>query len=532
MLAQEDPDWQLGTIWEFKAKVSTEQSSDLEFGFPGGDGGFLKFTIPKNSLGSDAVVKVTDKVRATAENVEIEYRGSRPPAVTHPTTISAVCLRPRLCSDFSGCLPSSKWRPKSSGTGETLEECCEPVLCKEELLDGCNPSTQWKPAPDFDTKQGNTRERCCVAQTCTDKICSSGKYTPKKGTGLLGTTEEECCDKLFCSSYPDVCDPKRGERLPDVLEDGTPRLGSEEIDCCNVSKCEDFDCLAPAGKGLWKSKEKPSGIGETFEKCCDEAFCKDVSCANNTKWGPEDSGAEQGSSPENCCKPRFCKDYECSKSTLRLLTGDDRQGSTDGECCTLKRCEDYQCSKPTQYEKLPAIEETEDGLQIARPGYSDEECCTPKYCKNFFCTSTKWAARTWDKNDTTMGGTFEECCDEVFCADYNCTSDYDGDGIGTMYNRKKDSKAIRWQGSTDEECCEPRNCKDYTTQFPTKWTRKAAEDEEPRLGSTDAECYEPLLCKDFCGCKDAKKQLIKNAAATQGSTVEECCEAVPEVAAQ
>ncbi|OLQ01941.1 hypothetical protein AK812_SmicGene15265 [Symbiodinium microadriaticum] len=110
MLAQEDPDWQLGTIWEFKAKVSTEQSSDLEhlgekaeeegeegerwFGFPGGDG-----TVAAESSTGDAVVKVTDKVRATAENVEIEYRWC-------PLPLEATSLQPR---------------PKSSGTGETLE---------------------------------------------------------------------------------------------------------------------------------------------------------------------------------------------------------------------------------------------------------------------------------------------------------------------------------------------------------------------------------------------------------------------------
>ncbi|CAJ1341550.1 unnamed protein product [Effrenium voratum] len=517
---QKDADWQLGATWEFKAKVSSGYNGDLLFGFPGGGGGYLKFSIP---AGADAAtVRVVDQVKAVANNVELEYRGTSPPSLTaHPVTIFDVCIRPPLCSDYTGCLPAYKYANKKEGTGASVEDCCTPLLCKEQLSDGCSPSTEWQPATDFDERLGNSLEHCCVAQVCSEATCNSSKYKLREGSGLLGSTEEECCDKLFCVDFKDLCDPAHdASRLPDLLKDGSKRLGSAEDDCCNVTDCEHFDCSDPAGRGLWTNKAKPEGRGHTFSQCCDKLFCEKVDCKGHSKYGPEASGEEQGSTPEVCCKPRLCKDYQCSLPSLRVVAG-DRLGSSDAECCETQRCEDYQCSSPTKWEKKPSIEETEDGGQVARVGFSDEDCCVPKYCKNFLCSSTKWQTRHWPENDTTLGGSFEECCDELMCADYNCTTDYDGDGVGTMYIKKQDTNNFRFQGSSDEECCEPRPCSDYETKFPTKWRRKT----KPNLlGSTDTECFEPLWCADFCGCKaEEKKVPVEDAKHKQGSTVAECC---------
>lgn len=515
-ILDKDPLWKLGTTWEFKAKVHSDFNEDLAFGFPGG-GGFLRFNIPPSA--DEEEILVVDQVKALADSVELEYRGTSPANLSEfAVDIWDVCLRPRPCSAFSGCLPSYKYRNKQHGTGETLEDCCEPVLCKEELSNGCSPDTKWKPTEDFDTRLGDSLARCCVVQQCSEATCSSTKYKLREGTGLLGSTEEECCDKLFCSDFKGLCNPAHdSSRLPDLMEDGSPRLGSSEFDCCNIFNCTAFDCSNPAGNGLWANRSHPEGIGHSFAHCCDELFCSEVTCDNNTKFGPEASGERQGSTPEVCCKPKLCKDYTCQGASLGIVSP-EAFGSTDGECCAERKCEDYTCSSATKWEKKPSVEESEDGGQQPRMGFSDEECCVPKFCKNFLCSSTKWKSRHWPEDDKTLGGSFEECCDALMCSNYTCTTDYDGDGQGTMYVKKKDTNSFRWQGSSDEDCCTPLFCSQYETKFPTKWRRNTAQ-----LGSTDAECYDPAWCSAFNGCGELK--LIKDATHKQGSTVQECCEA-------
>lgn len=524
-ILEKDPLWELDMTWELKAKVHSDYNQDLPFGFPGGDGGFLKFNIPPSA---DAeTILVVDKVKAIADNVELEYRGSTPEKLTEVVEIWDICIRPRPCHDFAGCLPAYKYRTKQHGTGESMEDCCVPLLCKDELPDGCTPDTQWKPTADFDTRLGNSQALCCEAQVCTEATCSSSKYKLREGTGLLGSTEEECCDKLFCMDFKNLCNPEHdSSRLPDRLEDGSPRLGSSEVDCCNVMACKDFDCGDPDGNGLWTNKSNPEGVGHSFEHCCDKLFCKDVGCENNTKYGPEVSGQEQGSTVEICCLGRLCKDYECQTPGFGVIDP-DALGTTEEECCAQRKCEDYQCSSNTKWEKKPEVDESEDDQQLPRLGFSDEECCVPKYCKNFLCSSsTKWKSREWPEDDKTLGGSFEECCDEMLCKDYNCTSDYDGDGKGTMYIRKKDTNFFKWKGSTDEDCCMPLFCSQYETKLPTKWKRKPS----ALLGSTDAECYEPVWCADFDGC--GGEGLIEDAKHKQGSTAPECCQAVEEKAVE
>eukprot|EP00913_Durusdinium_trenchii_P000056 g51.t2 len=453
-ILEKDPLWELDMTWELKAKVHSDYNQDLPFGFPGGDGGFLKFNIPPSA---DAeTILVVDKVKAIADNVELEYRGSTPEKLTEVVEIWDICIRPRPCHDFAGCLPAYKYRTKQHGTGESMEDCCA---------------------------------LCCEAQVCTEATCSSSKYKLREGTGLLGSTEEECCDKLFCMDFKNLC-----SALDSAYADAWFVWFDSEVDCCNVMACKDFDCGDPDGNGLWTNKSNPEGVGHSFEHCCDKLFCKDVGCENNTKYGPED------------------------------------------------RIGDYQCSSNTKWEKKPEVDESEDDQQLPRLGFSDEECCVPKYCKNFLCSSsTKWKSREWPEDDKTLGGSFEdrthglfmnECCDEMLCKDYNCTSDYDGDGKGTMYIRKKELRAtegldtnfFKWKGSTDEDCCMPLFCSQYETKLPTKWKRKPS----ALLGSTDAECYEPVWCADFDGC--GGEGLIEDAKHKQGSTAPECCQAVEEKA--
>jgi len=209
-----------------------------------------------------------------------------------------------------------------------------------------------------------------------------------------------------------------------------------------------------------------------------------------------------------------------------MAGADNRLGSTDGECCETKLCKDYKCSDITRWLKKPVVIEGSDGKQVARIGFTDDECCAPMYCKDFSCTSSKWKSRNVT-NDDTLGSTYEQCCEKVFCGNYICTSDYDGDGNGTKWYKRIDTNAFKWQGSTDEECCHPRYCSQYTTQFPTKWKRKVQAAGTPAMqGSTDAECCDPLMCDKFCGCEKVSKKLRPDANNTQGSTTDECCEAV------
>jgi hypothetical protein len=52
-----------------------------------------------------------------------------------------------------------------------------------------------------------------LGKTCTMPLCITMHHYAtvstglcrREGTGLLGSTEEECCDKLFCSDFKGLC---------------------------------------------------------------------------------------------------------------------------------------------------------------------------------------------------------------------------------------------------------------------------------------------------------------------------------------
>eukprot|EP00930_Biecheleria_cincta_P031319 TRINITY_DN2173_c0_g2_i1.p1 TRINITY_DN2173_c0_g2~~TRINITY_DN2173_c0_g2_i1.p1 ORF type:complete len:657 (-),score=114.07 TRINITY_DN2173_c0_g2_i1:20-1735(-) len=511
--------WALKRRWQFKAKVTSGYTIPLLFGFPGGNG-FFMFNVSASA--SEQVIDLKGDVMSDAADVALEYRGTSPSVIsTHSVIFSELCLRQLPCTEFQGCVPSYHYTAKANDSGDTFDQCCEAVMCKGSVT--CAPTTQWEQEPDFNTRMGNTMQACCKPKLCTEDLCNSTQYSPKNGTGILGSTVGECCNPRYCADYTGCSAGKDEAKLSDSNDDGTPRLGSTDSECCNVVPCADFNCST--GDNLWTSPAEPSGHGHTAAQCCEPLFCANFSCAS-TKYTDKANAPVQGNTTDRCCEPLMCTNYTCANDTMTLMNRPEtRKGSTDGECCEPKLCKDYSCSDQTKYVKKPLTIELNGVGQISRLGFSDAECCSPVYCHDFSCTSSKWTSRNLTSDDTTLGSTFEECCDKIFCTAYTCTTDYDGDGNGTMWYKRVDTNAFRWQGSTDEECCHPVYCSQYTTSSPTKWKRKV-QGSEPLLGSTDRECYNPLMCDKFCGCDKANKILRPDANNTQGSTVAECCEAV------
>eukprot|EP00931_Biecheleriopsis_adriatica_P072578 TRINITY_DN4697_c0_g1_i1.p1 TRINITY_DN4697_c0_g1~~TRINITY_DN4697_c0_g1_i1.p1 ORF type:complete len:611 (+),score=133.06 TRINITY_DN4697_c0_g1_i1:83-1915(+) len=518
-----NPNWQADHTWEFKAKVVVDSFSgtlpELSFGFPGGrKGGFLKFQLAKRE--HEQVVQLKDAVQTSAGEAELDFLAEG--NLLSSVIFSQICLRPALCSNFKGCLPSLQWQNKVDGTGSTIAQCCEERLCKEALTgadnDGCAPSTQWKKHEAFDTtRRGNTLERCCVPILCDDSYnCSGTKIKRRQGTGILGSTEEECCEPVYCHELSGVCDS-----LKDQADPNNTLRGSTKEECCDALKCEDFDCSAD---GKWRNKTDFNGTAHTFTECCDPNYCAEFDgCKNNTKYLPDPHSPLQGGTAETCCKPRLCTAHTCSSQykplTSRLLRG--RLGSTDIECCEPKLCKAFDCNPHDKWTKKPELIDIGNNRQVARVGFNHSACCEPRYCRDFVCSGSKWKNKADDVENDTLGSTPQVCCQPQYCRDYTCTSDYNGDGNGTMYYKRLDTNAFFHQGSTDEECCVPKYCSQYTTQFPSKWERKD-DTQPPRLGSTDQECYNPRWCSDFTGCSPVEgKRLI--AGNVSGSTTDECC---------
>eukprot|EP00931_Biecheleriopsis_adriatica_P006918 TRINITY_DN108260_c0_g1_i1.p1 TRINITY_DN108260_c0_g1~~TRINITY_DN108260_c0_g1_i1.p1 ORF type:complete len:609 (+),score=111.58 TRINITY_DN108260_c0_g1_i1:95-1921(+) len=520
-----DVNWGLDITWEFKAKVETSgYDKNLSFGFSGGKG-YLLFDVDGESGGGN--ISVQDQVKAKADSMAIEYRGDF--GLHDPVLFSRVCLRASFCSRFTGCTPSYEWRTKQNGTGSTMSECCELKSCKNELSDGCSPSTQWTTPSNFDTKRGDSVERCCIPILCAaqnDSICPDPDWTRRIGTGIRGSTTAECCQPQHCSDNLELCDPHYTDsRLSDVLSNGSSRLGGTNQDCCNYVQCTDFPCDHKEGMGQWtfRDPDDRNGTGFTFSQCCKAFYCKDWNgCDNSTKHERNsDSDHLRGPTYENCCHELPCSKYNCSAEWYPKANRDHLLGSTDSDCCDQRRCTDFTCEPPDEWVEKSIMSDGQDGRQYDRLGYSNEACCVPKLCSEFNCDDlTKW------RNDPNLsadkrGSQPEKCCVPQYCADYNCTSDYDGDGIGTMYRKIKDTNVHKVMGSTDEECCLPQYCSQYQTDYPTKWKKK--HNDGVRLGSTDEECYDPIFCSTFTGrCPDDKK-IKQDAAQIQGSTVDECC---------
>eukprot|EP00931_Biecheleriopsis_adriatica_P114748 TRINITY_DN90660_c0_g1_i1.p1 TRINITY_DN90660_c0_g1~~TRINITY_DN90660_c0_g1_i1.p1 ORF type:complete len:631 (-),score=120.12 TRINITY_DN90660_c0_g1_i1:66-1958(-) len=545
---QNDQDWEKGVArWEFKTKVSSEYNYPLKFGFPA-DGGYFNFTVPANAGDADesGSIAVNDIVRMASE-VDLEYRGEEPKGLYDLSiTFSDFCLRPMLCSRFKGCAPVYNYRNYQTGTGYTMGECCEPIYCKNSDLNmGWNATcrsdehgaTAWTYPDDFDTRMGNTLQRCCVGHFCTNE-CDGTKYKPKGGHGIMGTNVEDCCDPLYCWSNESICDIEYDmSPLPVKHENGSSRLGSVEEDCCNMLNCDVFPCQdSPHGK--WANRSNVSGRGHTFQQCCDPVFCSDWSCENKSKWKAksltaEELGKLQGGVDEICCEMNKCEEYECKTDGFILDPSLlKQQGGTDDECCIPMTCEMYECVPTTHWVKKPKLKDNADGQKVTRYGYRDVDCCEPVYCRDFDClSSTKWKSRNYSSDNMTQGSSFEECCDTALCKDWTCTSDYDGDGNGTMYYKKRDTNGFFFQGRSDEECCYHKLCSQYITRHPSKWERKQDDEDQPLLGSTDPECYNPRYCSKWLTDLDNSKQCddapfvgqIPEAEKILGSTATECC---------
>lgn len=519
----EMPAWALKRKWQFKAKVTSGYNVPLKFGFPGGNG-FLMVTVPASV--SEQVLEVISEVESTAGDVSFEYRGTTPSVLSqHSVVFSDLCLRQLPCSEFEGCLPSYYYQRKADSSGDRFNQCCDKVYCEQTVH--CEPTTQWEEAEDFGERMGNDAQHCCKPKLCPADICNGTTYSPKKGSGILGSNKTECCDARYCADYTG-CSAKDSEhKLSEKLEDGTHRLGSTDEECCAITPCSEFNCST--ADGMWTTPAGSRGGGHTLAECCEPLLCANFSCEPASKYKALASAPVQGYSLDRCCEPIFCSAYNCSNESMVLVSGSaKRKGSTDEECCESKLCKDYNCSSQSKYVKRAVVIEVDGGAgQISRIGFSDGECCSPVYCSAFSCTSTKWKNQNQSDNDTDkLGSTFEECCDKTFCTDYVCSTDYDGDGNGTMWYKRIDTNAFKWQGSTDEECCHPLYCSQYTTENPTKWKRKVQGSGGPLLGSTDRECYEQLMCDAFCGCDKVGKVQRPDAKTTTGSTAEECCEAV------
>lgn len=509
--------WHLGRKWQFKAKVTSGYAEPLKFGVPGGDG-FFMFDVAASADGQ--IIDLTETVKCDAEEFAFQYRGLQPAVLsTHSVVFSEICLRQTPCSEFEGCVPSYHYKAKANATGDNFDQCCQALYCKDSA--GCVPSTQWEEVADFDKRMGYDVQHCCKPKFCPADVCGVNSTTSvlKSGTGILGSTEEECCTYRYCADFTGCLAEESMTKKPDTEDDGEPRLGSTAPECCHVIPCSEFNCSS--GNDLWKTPDEAVATGHTFAECCEPLFCSNFSC-NLSKYKDKPNAPVQGDSPERCCEPVYCSSYTCPDTKVLMSNPSQRKGSTDDECCESKLCKDYRCSDLTKYVKKPLVIQTDTGGQISRLGFTDDECCSPLYCKSFACTSSKWQNKGLTDDDTTLGSTFEACCDKIFCENYTCTSDYDGDGNGTQWYKRMDTNAFKWQGSTDEECCHPRYCSQYTTENPTKWKRKS-QDSEAVLGSTDRECYDALMCDTFCECPKAKKVLRPDAKSFQGSTVAECC---------
>mmetsp|Transcript_44121 Transcript_44121/g.79335 ORF Transcript_44121/g.79335 Transcript_44121/m.79335 type:complete len:592 (-) Transcript_44121:80-1855(-) len=508
--------WKIGKIWELKLTASssrseTSPSPDAMFAFPGGPNGFLHFTVPRGVV--DMKINTTSVVNSVAEDTSLEYFS--PQADTSDDVVlTNLCLRPKTCEGFTGCVPVTEWKSGSSDTpGWSRGECCVQRMCKDQE-DACMPANEWDKVPNFDLQTGSTHDRCCLPKKCPTDVCAKdSKWRPKPGTGHRGTSKEECCEPIFCAEFNCPISTAWGKAHADASAQG-----STKEECCFQMQCADFNCSVSE---IWTDKKDKADLpGRTFPECCDHLYCEDFEC--KIPYSPKkailpDGTKLRGASSKHCCEELYCKDYNCSSEKLKKLENSDAiVGHHDEECCDAKLCEVWTCSSTTKWVPKPTIDDSGKSLE----GFSDEECCEPVMCESFDCSP----ASSWKVlgNATLLkllqGSTVEECCEPIYCKDYNCSGDHDGDGESTTWYKKVDTNHHRYLGSTDEECCVARRCNQFNTQFPDKFKRKV---DKNILGSTDAECYDSRLCIDYC-CK-APKKLKPNSQKIEGNSDEACC---------
>jgi len=519
-LASEEQ-WKIGQPWLLKATFTNNGQTSRRFGFQGGeDKGFLDIVVPAGCV--DCELSTQARVLSSAKHTEFQYRDDKP-FTSGEVTMSSICLTPQVCKGFTCPHPLTQKLKSNETFGWSESACCEPRFCKDEVT--CSPTSQWAPRADFDTRHGSTPQACCTAKLCPSDFCDNiTGWEKHPATGLKGSTMEECCIQKECIDWScsDVTImTKRTMTVTDQLTGkNVTRKGWSDVECCEEHHCDEFK-IPKEMQSLWKLKDKASSIrGVHLKDCCEPKLCSDFSCPNNTKTKPkapsDQDGVLAGSTEEECCEPLYCSAYECkSDKKQKKVKPEERRGSTDEECCEDKFCKDYKCSDPT---KWIHFSDQLGPSNIDRRGSSDEECCEKLICRPEICNpSTMWKGK--DGLDTLQGSTMAQCCEPTYCGDFTCDTDDDGDGDGTMWYKKVDTNAYKWQGSTNEECCVPKYCSQYTTSTPTQWKRKPQKNAQ---GSTDVECYDQLWCSDYC-CVGAGWVKKPEAGTRPGSTDAECC---------
>mmetsp|Transcript_15863 Transcript_15863/g.37457 ORF Transcript_15863/g.37457 Transcript_15863/m.37457 type:complete len:620 (+) Transcript_15863:83-1942(+) len=517
------PDWEIGKPWTLSFVAdSSERTMDRTFGFAGGEG-FHVFTVKKQQIGQK--ITITDKVKTLAARTRLEYRGANPITAEGAIRLSHICLRPMTCDVFfsqqrDACEKDDLWKRvanPAAKTGHTRNMCCEQMRCVEEAP--CTPSTMYQQRPDYETAFGSKPDQCCIPKKCSKDICTGSQWEPKPGN-VFGSTRSECCVPKDCDDF--TCSAKYTKKPKQHGQDGTPLLlqGSTDGECCEPISCKHIDCES---NDEWK-KNTSAVVGVSLEDCCIPQFCKDHTCAPATMWKPKPK-AILGASNPSCCIPQMCSRFQC-KEGFQLRAGavvgkKSLLGSTHDECCERKLCRHWKCSDASKW--VQQADESSHGME--RRGWSDQECCTPLMCSNIDCTpESLWQPKSAEELEGLLGSSSKQCCNPRWCKDYTCTGDNPSMNVtSSKWYKKIDTNHFQFRGSTDEECCHPRYCSEYFTKFPTKYRRKAEDQDTPRLGSSEAECYDELKCSDYC-CKDAKLSLKEDATLLLGSTDKECCE--------
>jgi len=535
-----DSDWNIqGVQWILQAKFTSDSQVDRVFGFAGGDtdgstgGHFLTITVPAGV--QNKTIKAEAVPATPGDNAEFQYI-SHAAYTSGPITMSEICLAPQTCASYLDSCPVGE--QKKTGVDLTLlvgdkeSTCCESIMCKDTV--SCEPSTKYEQMSNFESKKGHDKDGCCNKKSCpVNGTCEpASQYSKKTGTGILGSTKDECCQPKTCDSY--VCTDAALWVLKNVT-DLSAILGSTDEECCEARHCSVFDC---EGAGEWVKKENASEIqGDSTAQCCDPKLCHVFDCGDEALMS-RNTNAVQGNTTEECCIRRRCVDYltengrKCQSDKLKPKFGETpgaMGGSSDEQCCEPLTCEEYllqtkdkgKCEQHTMWLPLPTVYADNNTDRI---GFSDEECCSKKMCTSNLCDpSTKWQPKT--DVETIQGSTQVMCCDYIYCANFTCDTDDDGDGVGTQWIKKRDTNHFKFQGSTDEECCTPLYCSQYTTDDPRLWKRKKNLDgtlKRGLLGSSDYECYDPKLCSDYC-CIDDLKGLRNNASEFMGDSDAECC---------
>jgi len=513
--------WAVGRHWELKLTATsdrTPQAAAALFAFAGaGDTGFFNFQVAPGAV--NEAIEIESVIKSTANHTSFEYFGPQADA-HHDVVLTNLCLRPKMCESFDGCVPATLWaKVTDDKPGETREECCVPKMCKDE--NPCTPETQWAQHETFDTLSGSTKDRCCTPKLCsatTAPNCSNdGKWKPKVGNGWKGTTKDECCDKRYCSEFSCPLSTAWGRKI----DDHQLAQGNSKEECCTKISCSTFDCSASE---VWVDKPDKANLdGRTYVECCDALYCEDFACpsdrsANKTELSPD---KRKGGSVALCCDDLYCKDHVCGDEKLKKIQDPlrNRVGNSDAMCCEAKPCAEWQCSSSTKFVHRANIGDN----NLVLTGFSDDECCDPIMCKDMAASVCVPASALKAHNASVMeglkGSTPPECCEPIFCKDFNCSGDDDGDGDSTTWYKKVDTNHHLFRGSTDEECCIPKLCNQYNTQHPQFFKRKA---DNRILGSSDAECYDTRWCSDHC-CNQVGKVMKPNASTIAGSTDEVCC---------